>query len=79
MNIYFDMDGVLADFEASVRMIPRYTPGLNKSSKNMSYQERIAKAKNFLAIEKIIPPFGVPSSFVIARAEISTASLKTRA
>lgn len=53
MNIFFDMDGVLADFEASVRMIPGYTPGLNKSSKNMSYQERIAKAKNFLAIEKI--------------------------
>ena len=31
------------------------------------------------AIETIIPPFGVPSNFVIARAVISTASLNTLA
>ena len=53
MRIFFDMDGVLADFDKAVSVIPGYNSVLNKASRNLSIAQRDIKKKNWLAIEKI--------------------------
>ncbi len=53
MKIYFDMDGVLADFAQAAKNIPGFSSDLNCASQNMTDEQKHAKKKYWLEIEQI--------------------------
>ena len=53
MKIFFDIDGVLGDFDTSAANVPGYSSGVNKSSKLLSDAELYNKKRNWRAIEKV--------------------------
>lgn len=53
MKIFFDMDGVLADFAGAAKNIPDFGTDLNYATSGMTEEQKAAKKKYWLAIEQI--------------------------